>query len=522
VDAKTQFLFREKQARQLKNRLLKAGVPSLQKSIVENAIVETAPVKLQAAQVGLRSAGRTFVLHHGVVGKDADKIVPPSSGAQSVATTLRRRGALADFQEKLVPIIKCSSPLILACSAVFAAPLLGLLNMPSFGLVFHGPTRCGKSTAQTLAASMIGFGSENELPSLCASHSALMSVARMFNHHIVPINELATASGKKTDIYTAIRDFTYQLMNGQDKLRHPSWNGDAGRSSSSFNSIFLFSSEMSPDAWAARNGSRREPGEISRLIGVPVTFAGRATIFDRAPKCANGDPVGWDRRQFERIRRYAKCYRGTAFPAFASHLVKNRKDIRKRVAGYMQRFEESAIVGEPSSIQREIIAYFSMVYAGGAMASDAGIFPLSREQIGEAILRCCKAALTKIPDARESLRKALARLSKKLRDKSVIADGNAIRKKSKTTAFAGWVHKNNREHRYVIRATEFVRWFDMPLHCKEVLEWLETRGYLQHRASASKIGRGISWAERQVSWLDGTRPRSIEIILPKGSSELTI
>jgi hypothetical protein len=129
----------------------------------------------------------------------------------------------------------------------------------------------------------------------------------------------------------------------------------------------------------------------------------------------------------------------------------------------MKKFEEKVpTAGEWSQIQREIITNFSVVYAGGAMASDAGIFPLSREQIGEAVIRCCEAALGEVPDAQSSLKKALLQLSIRLKDRQVIAEGNAIAKKRKASGFAGWFDNKNRDHRYVIRASEFVDWFNTP------------------------------------------------------------
>lgn len=215
--------------------------------------------------------------------------------------------------------------MIIALCAAFAAALLSLLNAPSFALVFVGRSRSGKSTAQLVGASAIGFGEEKSLPCLNGTPAGLLAIASAYNDHMLPINEVGTARGAKRDVYEVLHKTTYALMTGQDVLRHPSWTGGMGDVGGSFQVLPLLSSELSPDAWAARRGETRDEGEMARLIGLPVLRAGDRTVFNRAPSNLKGDELHkWTKKRFRRLRRGLPRHRGMAFPAFLDKLVADR------------------------------------------------------------------------------------------------------------------------------------------------------------------------------------------------------
>ena len=53
---------------------------------------------------------------------------------------------------------------MLIISAAFAAPLLEVVSMPSFGINLFGRSKVGKSTVALAAGSIIGIGCEEQLP----------------------------------------------------------------------------------------------------------------------------------------------------------------------------------------------------------------------------------------------------------------------------------------------------------------------------------------------------------------------
>lgn len=239
-----------------------AAVAVDDRGALTTAIATDAPVVRRAANTGWRDGNTNFVSHRFVAPETVEgSIIPPECRLVGASGQLTMSGTAEGWSD-LVRVAQHSTAMIVALAAVFAAPLLALLNRPSFALVLFGPSRIGKSFTQLVAASAIGFGREEDLPSLNASQPGLLAAALGFNDHMLPINEVGTAQGPKKEIYVTLRDATYGLMNGEDKLRHPSWSGSGSGVASIFRVICLFSSEISPDAWAARNTQECFPGSM--------------------------------------------------------------------------------------------------------------------------------------------------------------------------------------------------------------------------------------------------------------------
>lgn len=296
---------------------------------------------------------------------------------------------------------------------------LALLGRPSFAIVLFGPSKIGKSMTQLVAASALGFGREQDLPSLNATPAGLLSAAMGFNDHMLPINEVGTAREPKREVYVTLRDATYALMNGQDTIRHPSWTGGAG--ARTFQVICLLSSEISPDAWAARNGETRDDGEMARLIGVPVMLSTRRTIFDRHPRKLAGDALAaWEKAQCKRLWEGAPDHRGVAFQTFLDALLRDVESNRTRARSLSMRFERKVAKTSMSPVARDIVAKFGILYAGGVLAVEAGVLPLNKKAIGPAVRRACRAALAELPDPEGELKADLAKLKERLLSGSIL------------------------------------------------------------------------------------------------------
>ena len=194
-----------------------------------------------------------------------------------------------------------------------------------------------------IAGSVEGIPAENRLPNLNATNAGLLALAPIFNDHLMPVNEVSAAKGAKKDIYLALREFTYQLAEGRDLLRHPSWNKSETQCTP-FTCIFLFSSEHTPDVWAARHGELRDPGEVPRLIGVPAYSPGDFTIFDHPPDGLQDEQLrDWERDQFRKIRARVQRHRGAAMVRYAEYLIKHRKGLAKRTRALVRNFERKVM-----------------------------------------------------------------------------------------------------------------------------------------------------------------------------------
>jgi hypothetical protein len=516
----------ERQPNAVRAHLLRKGAEA---SAVEDAgllaaIAAEAPVVRRAARTGWREGNRAFVSHRFVAPEAAEAgLIPPECPLIGATGQSRMRGTLEGWKN-LVGVAQHSTMITMALCATFAAPLLALVGRPSFALVLFGPSRVGKSFAQTVAASALGFGREQDLPSLNATRAGLQAAALSFNDHMLPINEVGTARGPKKEVYVALRDTTYALMNGQDTLRHPSWTG-AGGAASTFQVICLLSSEISPDAWAARNGETRDEGEMARLIGVPVLASGCHTIFDLPPSNLAGKALlAWEKAQFQRLRRELPNQRGVAFRDYLDALFEDLEEHAALARELVAWFEAKVAKPTMSPVARDIVAKFGVLYAGGILAVDADVLPLDRKAVFPAIRRACLAALAEMPDPAGELRADLANLKERLAGGAILDLDACTQKEKRMMHNADGFQRprqNGNGKEYVVRAQVFAGWFGTPVRSRRILEWLADEGFLDH-ARDKVAKRSNEWAQKQVTWPDETRVRSISVYLPAGFANLDL
>lgn len=485
------------------------------------AIATDAPVVTRAARTGWRNDDRVFVSNAYIAGEvEGSTVVPPENAVSSVLR-LQVRGTLEGWQSLLLGIVEHSTALIIALCAAFAAALLKLVRRPNFGVVLVGPSRSGKSTAQLTGASVLGSGSEEELPSLNATDAGLLAAALASNDQLLAINEIGTARGAKKDTYVTLRNSTYALMNGQDIMRHPSWTGASDGVPGTFRTIVVMSSELSPDAWAARNGETRDEGEMARLIGVPVLYPGRRTIFDRPPVGLRGGAfAAWRTEQFRLLREGLPQHCGTAFPAYLDALVSDVPACgamaRKAVAQFVRVVAKSSM----TPIARDIVAKFGVLYAGGILAHRTGVLRWDRKVMAQAVRRACLAALAELPDPEGELRAGLDLLRERLSGGSIVDLDACTGKQRRLIRHADGYHQpKNAGRQFVVRAQVFAGWFGSALRLRRVLEWIDDEGLLDHGRERTR-SRSIEWAQKQVTWPDQTRVRSISIFLPAGLTDL--
>lgn len=488
------------------------------------AIATDAPVVRRAARTGWRDNNRIFVSHRFVAPEAAEStILSPDIPLAGSAGQLRICGTLAGWRD-LVRVARHSTVMTVALCATFAAPLIALLHRPSFALVLFGPSKVGKSFTQLVAASAVGFGSEKELPTLNATPAGLLAAGLAFDGHMLPINEVGTAQGKKRDIYDVLRETTYRFLSGQDTMRHPSWSG-VGSGASTFGVIVVLSSEIAPDAWAARNGETRDDGEMARLIGVPVLAPGCGTIFDRPPAKLSGDALAtWEKAQFKRLHQELPDQRGVALRDYLDSLLGDIGRAQARAQALGAHFEERIATPSMSPVARDIVAKFGLLYAGGVLAVDAGVLPLDKKTVGNAVRRGCLAALAELPDPQAELRADLTLLRERLASGGVTNFETSTRREERLIRNADGfrrLREGGKGEDFVVRAQVFAGWFRTPMRVRRVLEWLDNEGFLDHGRDRTAT-RSNEWAQKQVTWPDGTRVRSVSLYAPNGVGDLDV
>lgn len=489
-------------------------------SAIQDAKGAKAPVYIRSAQTGWRDNFETFVTQHGAAGKGKNVLPPkPNPNLPEVPELV---GDLQAWKQ-LISVCQYSTSMLLALCVVFAAPLIRLLARSNFTIVLVADSRSGKSTAQMVAGSVLGFRTEEQLPTLDATDAGLRALAFSFNDHPLLINEVATARGKKSDVYSTLLGGTYALMSGRDTMRHPSWS--EGHQAGTFNTIGLMSSEHSPDTWAGRAGEIRDNGEKIRLISVPVSLDPHGKTFDQLPADLSPEERARKAKHYaDTLKMGFTMQAGTAWPAYLEKLIENRNRTLENSKSVIQRFEQRMSYEKRNDLERDIISKFAVLAAGGVIATRAKILPFSAGLVANAVERSCEAALRALPNYAADLDHDLSILREMLGGPTVIAgppDQVQIsgRDMDLLKGADGIKYKHGAGQEFIIRSESLVGWFNSLNRVQQLLEWLDDEGYLQH-ARARKSGRSVEWAQSQAEWYRGHRPRSINIVLPKGLRNL--
>ena len=488
-----------------------ANLPDLEhcRGVLDDVVQVDAPVIRRAARAGWRGTGASFVDYRYVAGLDNGSVLPPLPTASTA--DLDVRGTLVEWQE-LIDCARHSTPMMISLCAAFEAPLLKHIHGQNFALVLVGPSRCGKTSAQLVGASVFGFGTEEYLPTPNATSAGLIEAATMFNDHMLPINELGAAPGRKQDKYAAVYEMTYALVSGKDKMRHSSFTSGTAMAGTS-KIVVVMSSEFSPDDWAARADDGRDPGETARLIAVPVLYDGCPTVFHSTPRPPRAADA-WIRDQLARLHEGLPNQRGTAFKAYLDALTANLDTFVKTAVADVAAFCKALEKHATTAIARDIIVKFSTLYAGGMAASDAKVLRFDQKTIWHAVRRACLAALRALPDPEAELHHDLATLKVLLGGGGVIdADEASTRQKQHMEQVDGFYEKSSPGRLYVMRSATIMKAFPSEPRARRIVEWLDDEGNLRHQRDR-KPGVSTEWAQTHKMWPNGQRVRSFVLFFP--------
>jgi putative DNA primase/helicase len=364
------------------------------------------------------------------------------------------------------------------------------------------------------ATSVIGIGSERNLPNWNATSAAFLETARTFNDLLLAVNEVALLAGKKGDAYGPIRERIYTFSEGSDRARMSS-STLSSFGSSQWRGIFVSTAENSFNAYAAFSGETRNEGEYARCLDVVATVKGKPTIFDHIPKgMDNRQARRWARNQLVKLRRAGELQHGTALRPYLEFLVAQGTTLRTKIRAYEKAFMKRAKRLKLDGALAHAAKNFAVIFAGGSLAIEAGVLPWPEDVLLDAIVTCFESAIVRghanaLAIARRTLQKKLAS------DEIIERTPNAI---FGPMDHAGFSEHVNGKVRITVASAAFAKWFENRAQRLAALHWLHDQGHLDmgtKRASPSL--RTTEWAERQRRWPDGSNPRSFVFFDPFGS-----
>jgi hypothetical protein len=464
-----------------------------------------------AAKLGWYDGHRAFVLPKRVLGtpRGDAAIRPPRVKCGGHLAGLGLRGTHKEWLRTVAAHSKYSSRMVLGISAALGAPLLNIARLNSFGILVHGPGKSAKSTMLLAAGSVLGYGSERDLPNFRTTDPAFGEIPVDFNDSLLPLNELGLLKGSAAVRRQRLRDLTYGFAEGHGTT-YSKWAPiEKASSGAKWHGIAFATGEEASDQIAASAGEIRMAGESIRWIDLAATRNGAQDIFDRIPKdVPKAQRAKWVEDRCDEIRDGCSHNHGVAIRHFIECVIRNRKTVAQDVHSLRDELADRVIDANDSPAVRHLAKCVGHIYAAAVIGVRYGTLPWSEELVRKCVVRCYRDARRELKTEADLLRQGLAVLHDKIRK---LPNADATDLKSAEGFKTGGMMRD----RATIRAEAFKGWFPDARQANVVLRWLRAQNALPSRpALPLKDGLAIKWAESQPTWPDGSRRRSIVIKVP--------
>lgn len=319
--------------------------------------------------------GDAFVLPRETFGDtDAEPVMFQSANPESAAIGIG--GSLAGWIDEVAAPCAGNSRLVLALSAAFAGPCLGLLGMEGGGIHLRGSSSIGKSTAGTVAASVYG-NPEKFMKGWRQTDNALEGTAALHSDLLLILDEIGQLDPRHAG------QAAYMLANGQGKGRS---NRDGSpRAVATWRVLFLSSGEISLSDMVTQSGGKVRAGQEVRIIDLPADAGAGFGLFDAVP-C--GLSAGAFADQFKMA---TATHFGHALPAFLRAILANPDKARDALRAIRDALAADMAGSDTSGQVRRVAQRFALVAAAGELAT---AYRLTGWETGEAerAARACFAA----------------------------------------------------------------------------------------------------------------------------------
>jgi hypothetical protein len=484
------------------------------KNLLEDLAKSDAPRQwVYESKTGWTADRSGYVLRTGFIGNSNIQILGVADrahkGRQSIQTT--EAGTSKDWRDTVGVYAGDSTSMIFALSVAFTAPLLAIMNRPSFGINLAGPSGTGKSTATLMAASIIGMAQVPDLLSWNATEAGLEERLAEFNDMLFPIDELRSLKGKnKKEKYERVRTFTYNLVHGRPTERHSAFEKSQAREQPGWRSILLTSNEKPISELALAAGEAREPGETRRLIDVPVLFDSLDHIFDRLPVDFDYSTLhAWKTERFKLIADACLQNHGKVLRRYIKALLARQSDlqvyIEKRIAFFLKKVGDDL----DGVVARDVAEKFGLIYASGRLGIRAGIIPWAKRDLLAAIAKAYLAARDLLPDQGRVLRQGINLLRAKLSELPRASNRSA--KKTDFDQLDGYRKRRDGKTFYLIKREVFNSLFNSEPQRKLVIQWLIEDSLITLAGSKDGAGTLAPQPQHQFVWRDTRRRHSYEI-----------
>ena len=299
--------------------------------------------------------GAAFVLPGETLGDAGERIVYQTDGAAE--NTLRQRGELVQWQERIARPCVGNSRLVFAVACALAGPALRLLRVDSGGFHLRGDSSCGKTTALRVAASV--YGGASYMQRWRATDNALEAIAAQHCDLTLILDELAQVDPKTAG------ECAYMLANETSKAR--STRTGQARPRLSWRLLFLSAGEVGLAAHMAEGNKRARVGQELRMADVPADAGAGMGIFEDLHGREGGAALA------VYLAKACDAYHGTAGRAWLEWAVQNFDTLRERMRAALDRIAGQWIPEAATGQVERVGRRFAAVAAAGELATEAGI-----------------------------------------------------------------------------------------------------------------------------------------------------
>ncbi|MFC7691306.1 DUF927 domain-containing protein [Paeniroseomonas aquatica] len=322
-------------------------------------------------------AGRVFVLPRETIGFAGSEPVRLQTERPEVLPPVAAAGTLDDWRASVAAHSAGNSRLVLAVSAAFAAPLLGLIGAEGGGVHFRGASSKGKSAALVAAGSVWGGGGvRGWLQRWRATDNGLEALAAAHCDMLLTLDEMGEVDPR------AVGAIAYMLANGSGKARAQRDGG--GRRSAEWRVLFLSSGEVGIADKMAEAGTRLRAaaGMAVRVVDLPADAGAGIGVFEALHDAPDG------RAFADRMKADAgRCY-GTAGPEFLRRILADPGAAAAAVAEFRRVFLAAHVPKGADGQVARVAGRFAIIAAGGELARVLGILPWPESEAVWAAARC--------------------------------------------------------------------------------------------------------------------------------------
>ncbi len=362
-------------------------VPGMERRVIRYLASSAPDARYRvAAQTGWADVGGAFVLPNRTIGGTSgnERIVYQPERHSPTRNSVRMGGTLEGWQAEVAAPCVGNPLLEFWLSVSFAAPLLFLLQLEGGGFHLFGPTSKGKTTAEQVAASVWGDGSDpaegrgsTYVRKWNLTTNATEGLAEAFSDLPLCLDEVGEADARE------FGRIVYQLAGGQGKGR---MRADATlKEPKMWRTLLLSTGELPAADVIQSEGRRLKGGQVVRLVDIPATdpMTGNGIIENLH---GSESPA----RFVDALKRACAEHYGHAGPAFIESLIQEgipevRAELKAALRILVDKFTPN---GASPELQR-IIKRVALVALAGSKASDLSILPWPKNEAVHAAKLIC-------------------------------------------------------------------------------------------------------------------------------------